>query len=409
MELYLQIGHGMMGISQELTKRWGKGTAILSPRDLNRDQMLRFAKTLASNGATVVFDPQFYLPRADHERLTSHSYWPHDYETATFDRDSVRALLNGLLDDYIAPIGARIFITPGRYASEIDTLWMDISALIAREAIDLRAGVPVYQSVCISDSVLRSEESVHTILEYLEPSPIDGVYLVAEPPQNMYLVDDPLWILNLLDLCAGLTLQGKQVIVGYSNHQDLLLALCGVEAIASGTYLNVRRFPRGKFLATESDEISRRTTWYYCPQALSEYQIPFLDIAKRGRVLDQLRTDASFGSQYAATLFDGAQPSSVEFGERHAFAHYLQCLSVQVAGISRGSYDETRNALRLTYETAAEMTEVLQRNGVRGKIRDFGNVVDSTLAALDQFDLMRGMVLRQCWNDIGPKNGDRAH
>ena len=31
MELYLQLGHGMQALSQELIKNWGEGTVIISP------------------------------------------------------------------------------------------------------------------------------------------------------------------------------------------------------------------------------------------------------------------------------------------------------------------------------------------------------------------------------------------
>jgi hypothetical protein len=39
MELFLQFGSGMMGLSKDLFSEWGGGTAILSPRDLDPNQI----------------------------------------------------------------------------------------------------------------------------------------------------------------------------------------------------------------------------------------------------------------------------------------------------------------------------------------------------------------------------------
>ncbi len=39
MNLYLQLGHGMMEHCRHLISRWGGGTVILSPRDLSPDQL----------------------------------------------------------------------------------------------------------------------------------------------------------------------------------------------------------------------------------------------------------------------------------------------------------------------------------------------------------------------------------
>ena len=40
---------------------------------------------------------------------------------------------------------------------------------------------------------------------------VDGYYIIAHPPQEKYLVDVPMWLVNLMQLCAGLKLQGKKV------------------------------------------------------------------------------------------------------------------------------------------------------------------------------------------------------
>ena len=67
MELFLQFGYGMMEHCRQLISAWGGGTAVLSSRDLNGDQLPRLASDITgiSNGQ-VLLDPQFYVPHADH-------------------------------------------------------------------------------------------------------------------------------------------------------------------------------------------------------------------------------------------------------------------------------------------------------------------------------------------------------
>src|SRR5205823_5154168 len=81
MELYLQLGYGMMEICRRLLRGWGSGTVILSPRDLEYHRLLKFAEELSTIGGATLFDPQFFLPRATHRRLRSHDYFPDDYDT----------------------------------------------------------------------------------------------------------------------------------------------------------------------------------------------------------------------------------------------------------------------------------------------------------------------------------------
>ena len=100
MELFLQFGHGMMEHSKHLIGKWGGGTVILSPRDLELPQMIKLSGELQKISGNVMLDPQFYLPHADHERLTAHSFWPQDYSTAGFDKSLIRKMLSSLKTEY---------------------------------------------------------------------------------------------------------------------------------------------------------------------------------------------------------------------------------------------------------------------------------------------------------------------
>jgi len=111
----------------------------------------------------------------------------------------------------------------------------------------------------LSSESVRDEGQIEAVVERAAEWPVAGFYLVAEVP-GAYLVEDPIWLGNMLILASGLKLLGRTVLAGYSSHQMLGYAACNVDAMAAGTWLNVRRFATGKFYAPDEDDVSRRTT-----------------------------------------------------------------------------------------------------------------------------------------------------
>jgi hypothetical protein len=180
----------------------------------------------------------------------------------------------------------------------------------------------------------------------------------------------------------------------------LIAALAKVNAIASGTWMNVRSFPPDKFKAPYEEEIKQRATWYYCAQALSEYKIPFLDIAKRQKVLSLMAPPAELDGGFVAALFSGVQPSSVPFSEQAAFRHYLHCLRGQCASATGTSFDATVANQEQLLNDAEGLLQRLVPSGIRGQLRDFGEIIDVNRAALELFKTLRGAVLRRRWSTL---------
>jgi hypothetical protein len=199
-------------------------------------------------------------------------------------------------------------------------------------------------------------------------------------------------------LCAGLKLQNKKIIVGYANHQLLCLSAAKVDAIASGTYLNVRRFSN-KFEDLE-DEIKRKSTWFYYPPALSEYKVAFLDIAFSNGIIDKMKPEGMMESDYIKLLFSGVMPSTTSFKEGMAFKHYLHCLREQIEICSRASFAETISANEILLETAERRIEFLEKNGVYAQSRSFKDVVDVNRSAIQRLQKTRGFLLQYSWDSL---------
>lgn len=397
MDFYLQFGYGMMEHCRCLIDAWGGGTVIASPRDLTAGQIVRLGSQITSLGGRILVDPQFYDPHATHPRLVGHDYWPDDFDTHMFSGGpELFQLLQRLLALNDSAQADR-FIIPGIYGERVDDDWLAVQNSVINEAATVVTDRPRIATVCLSGEAMRFEDQIEIVINSAEKWNVEGLYIVPEHPGGQYLVDDPMWLANLLLLCSGLKIQGKSVIVGYSNHQMLSLAASKVDAIASGIWLNVRSFSTCRFQETEEDEISRRVKWYYCPQALSEYKIPFLDMAFRTGILDRLRADATLRSDYADILFSGAQPTSTDYSEQQAHRHYLQCLYRQCQEASHVSFSETIESHMILLDNAKAFINELHRRGVRGQDRDFQNIIDVNRAALIALQDTRGFVLDRLW------------
>jgi hypothetical protein len=395
MRLYLQFGYGMMGLCNEFQHELGRITTILSPRDLTPAQIMSFAPKFRNGGGELLFDPQFYLPRADHKRLISHDYWPADYETQGFN-DYGRHAMMAKLAEYNRNIGTTGFIVPGERATEVDDVWL-ASQMDFYSAAREVTGSPLILTVCLSADAVRAMDQINLVMELAERLQPFGYYLVLEHPSNQYLVDDPNWIANSLDLAAGLALMGGEVIVGYSNQQQLNLACAGATAIASGTWRNVRMFPLDKFRACEEEEEKQRATWYYCPQVYSEFKLQFMElgISRFGVAPEVLKPDPS--TPYDSLLFDAPRPTISGWKEGMAFRHYLAALFIQCNNASLRSYEETLSNYLLSLDRAEEVLQFLREKGMRGGDRNFLSVIDASRAAVQALDQTHGARLQRYW------------
>ncbi len=399
MDLYLQLGYGMMGHCKHFVQSWGNGTVILSPRDLTPEQIPRFSTQILDTGGKTLLDPQLYDPRATFHRLAKHDYWPDDFSTGMLLGGPELALLLERLKELNDSAGTEAYLIPGIYCGRVDDDWLTIQEAIIMESESVFSDKKRFATICLSAEALRFEDQIEILLNCSESWNVDGYYLVPEHPADQYLVDDPMWLANLLILSAGLKLQDREVIIGYCSHQLLCLATANVDAIASGTWLNVRVFSTEKFQQPPDDSGGRppKAKWYYCPQALSEYRLAFLDMAFSSGVLGLLKADESMDSDYADILFSGAQPSATAYAQPQSCRHYLQCLRVQCRQARKKSFRETVNAHLAFLDDAEGLIEILHRYGVRGQGRDFADIVDVNRSALTALVDSRGFVLDRMW------------
>ena len=405
MDFYLQFAHQMQAVCRELIQEWGGGTVIMSPRDCKPPdenkpcKLEKHAASIRDVGGRILIDPQFYIPESNHKVLTSHAYWPKAYDSVEFwdgDEPNYGELLKSL-GKLNAKVSASAIILPGTLATAVDDEWFDRQSRMIKAARMEYGDDELLATVALSADVARSTDQVHAILATASDWKVQGIYLVCEHPDGQYLVENDAWIANILDLTAGLRLSGKNVVIGYANQQMLVAACASVTAIASGSHKMKRQFSSSTMMEKDGDGVKRQGTWYYCPQAYSEFKIPRLDSANLQKVLNKLRHPVELGVNHADILFDGAQPSTVSFKYKLSWKHYLGCLHAQSLALRKDTFNDTVEAYRNSVDAAEILLKELQAKRIQAEERSFLPVVDPTHVGINMLVEDRGAMLQRAW------------
>lgn len=403
MELFLQFGHGMKALTLDLSKKWNSTSVILSPRDMTPAQLNAWSMEFHKAGIKCYFDPQCYCPKSELKRLSQYSYWDSNLNTNLQQGNNIidqriqeirkyndtaeseAYILPSILNDY-DPSWARRFILQSKRFIDAGHKYMSDKPLLATLALP-------------KDFLLQSENTIEPVLQEILDLDVDGFYVIAEALERKYLTDNPIWLSNILYICAAIKISGKKIIFGYGNHQLLPLSLLRTDAMASGTWLNVRSFTN-RFIDT--DEQKRKSTWVYYPEALSEYKMSFMDWAfNHGYLASMKSKDKDFLDENINKIFQSsAPPSATGFNETDAFRHYLCCLRHQVSLLNRPSYQETLESYEMLLTTAEREIERLEKCGVYAQARSFRDVIDVNRAALTQLEKNYGFQLKMSWNSL---------
>ena len=402
MELFLQFGHGMKSLSIELSKKWGGLTTILSPRDMSPNQMKNWCKEFKKNNIQCLFDPQCYCPKSEQKNLIQYSYWDKELRTNLGSVDTYEVSLIKKINEYNDIASTSAFICPSilkTYTEQWKKEWILESKKIISAASSVVLGKPIFATLAIpSGFLLQNIDEIEAFVEEVTKWDVSGYYIIVEVPEKKYLVDNPLWLSNVLQLCAALKLSGKKVIFGYGNHQMILLSMLKVDAIASGTWLNVRSFTN-RFIDT--DETKRKSTWIYYPQALSEYKMSFIDLAYSTGVLKEMQLSEEFLNEYSESIFKTKMlPSATGLSETTAFKFYLCSLRQQIQNMNQDTYKKAFLSNEVLLNTAQRTIEQLEKKGIFAQTRSFRDIIDVNRAAMQVLDNARGFLLEMSWDTL---------
>lgn len=398
MKLFLQYGYGMKQYTLDLAKLWNETNVIMSPRDTTAQQCSDWGKLFNDAGCNTYFDPQCFYPDNDVYNLPNYSYW--NFANYHSLNKNIKKLLENV-KHYNNEINSKIYLLPCNYKSYDDNWCKDyikFAKMISETSKDVMGDKPRYLTLLMpSIFLLQKDEIYDNFVDSLSKLDIDGFYVLAEAFKSNYLIEEPSWVSNVLYICASLKLSGKKIIYGYGNHQLLPLALANIEAMASGTWVNVRTF-NNRFIQDNSPK--SRNIWVYHPHALSEYKLEFLDLAYNHGYLSSVFPETAdyMGENINKLISSKVSPSSSGFKERDSFIHYLRCLSHQVEVLNTKSYSFTFSTYEMMLNTAESEISRLENLGFIHNERSFKSYIDINRSAIHRLDQKFGFALKMDWN-----------
>lgn len=385
MELYLQQGSQMQGLGRSISQMHPGSKIILSPKDFQSEtKLIDYAKSINGIGGKVLLDPQLYLQSLGKEAAKTPVT---DYWGSTND-------LKGLVSKVVylnQKIGSESVILPSPFIKEVNAKILDTLRIIvdaAQGAQNIR-----FLTICLSSEFFRSQTQYNRLCKFLENIDAPGIYLLPERSDGDYLTDDPVWLHRLLEFCADLKMSGKMILVGYASHQLLPLASVAVDAMATGKNRSTRIFWMDSFRKKEEGDLgfAHPKPSYYCPNALTEFSLKYLDLASKGDVLELMKPQGFLVSPAVERLLSSKSPLSCQYTLQDGYLNYYNLLAQQCKMASKGDSFKTRIEWQNTLiNSTDELLTILHKNQVRGLLKDFAKFVGVARSALQALEETRG-------------------
>jgi hypothetical protein len=310
MKLFAQIGHGLgdkviTGLSEGLIDG-----AIFSPKDLQQDTMMSRIKEIRHDypNAEILVDPQFYVSLFSNSptiNIGKIADW-NCFRTFRKGELELSQTVDRVLEEYfeeVAALGVTGVISPNIYISQsFDSREAVIAKNFVRQARRIyektRDNRPLFASLIICREALQDrrefEEFINDIT--LLDNPPDGFYLIiasrsSEVFSDIYHTDV---VANWMMLNLSLSVNGFQVINGYSDILTPFLGAAGGTAGATGWWSNLRMFSIDRFFPSAGGRLP--IIRYLSKSLLSRIMFSEKDAVSRfvPRVINNLPHDTDY-------------------------------------------------------------------------------------------------------------------
>lgn len=396
MSFYLQQGYGMTKINEEFAKNFKSDLGvILAPRALqvstDISRLESHSKQLKKNGVKILFDPQFYVPSTNLEKIIKFPYFRNlTFETIEFNNKHAIKFCDEVIDYQVNKMFVDDIILPNRYTNAVTSEWLEMQELFVESSVNLKGNKKAYLTLALGPDVVLNKDAFDELIGNCVNYDVDGFYIVLKSPNDSYLVDNEDYIYSLMDAFLSLKLAGKEVILGYANQQSMIYSAVGVDYIASGNFRNVRSFDPDIFAEIDDegdDGILRRGTWYYDGKSLSEFKKEQLSLAYKRNIKE-------FGPscEYCEPLLNASNPAIVLWKEPSAFKHYLFELRRQWNSLKSVHSSKRIDTVIELLEETSRHNGALKERGFKLGLRGFNEkIMDSTMSALTAIKKDRGL------------------
>lgn len=369
----VQVGHNGHKLTESILEKGHADGAILSPADFKKGKNEEMAEIFSDEDGTVLFDPQYYIPRTDRPGLDTYPYF-RQFGGDDFDTDGVKSKSSDLIEQVIDvqdDMEVDAYIAPSRFLDTFSSAkldeWEEFTGEFINQVENSGKDVPVFASLPLLSTSLVDAEQRKNLLNRVTRLDPDGFYVSVEFDQeHRYPLTKASNVYSLLDLLRSLKSNRYEVLVGHTHQIAHLLFAIGVDAFASGHYQNLRAFDTRRWDPQDEQGGGRLVVKYYSEEILNELRVdPELDLMyqKDDFDINTIRTKSPFDS----ALFDPSLPPSAAgwtFRDE-AWDHYIWSCH-QIAKKYRGlDDDEKLETANTTLENAEDkFEEVTEKIGV---------------------------------------------
>ena len=237
-----------------LANNLGQGV-VISPRDLASHKATEYAAAYKSQGADVLFDPQFYIPDSLQGKLDTYSTTPSRKTVSQLAAisDVELGLLSSQILGISTDLGVSAIIAPAVVyeAARPDIVQLNSQLFDAAKAAAQSLGVPTYATVVLGRSVSQSNMTATDVISSATSLDADGWYFAYEFPSERIPSGEE----EVVRCChAGVRLAatGKPVMHAYAGPMSLISGGFGATAAAIGHSQNLWHFTRDRWEETAS-------------------------------------------------------------------------------------------------------------------------------------------------------------
>lgn len=236
-------------VLEQLQQGAGVG-AVISPRDLSKDNAVDYSAQYHELNAQVLYDPQFHVPSFSNAKLDSYPISQYRNSVSTLHQINSQDLgqLASTLETENRDLATDAVIAPAIVyeAQRPDILNLNARLHHAAKQVGDSLGKPTYATVVIGLSAASSTVAIDWILSSVTGLNCDGWYFAFEFDANRLPTSRD----AVARCCStGLTLActGKPVLHAYAGPLGLLSPGFGATGIAIGHSQNLWRFCRERW------------------------------------------------------------------------------------------------------------------------------------------------------------------
>lgn len=365
MRVLHQAGHNTIWNVHSYTEDNAGDGIIFSPLHLQKGRLE--SDISQSVKSSSLFDPQFYVPDSQKNKLHSYDFFPerlmNGFTTVDFEAQAYNAAEQCL--NFQMHHDFESLIIPARFFPDLISNYIQQQRILFVDpflhAYEKRGATKkLFLTLPLTASMLLDSEYRTAILDWATSyQEITGIYLLV------FLGETSKQIKNYEKLSAYASFINDiheadlNVICGYCNTEGLLFSILDVHAVTMGAYENTRNFSIDKFL---EDDQERRgpAARIFLPKLLNWI---------RWSTAEEIRSDfpdlwekVYTPTDYSEQVFSTGQPP--HFTQPALYKHHFTLMSELYAELSQGSPATRKACLTEKIKTAGMLYGEIEDRGV---------------------------------------------